>query len=120
MEGSPLCAVAERDSEKRSLWIIVEISGSISVCSHRSADGCSCAGDKYFAIPWNAFSFNLPMSRVVLNIEKKLLEKAPGFDKDNWPNMADATWGAGIHQHYGLTPYWGGDLQVERHTPQNG
>jgi sporulation protein YlmC with PRC-barrel domain len=63
-------------------------------------------GDKYFAIPWNAFSFNLPMSRVVLNVEKKLLEKAPGFDKDNWPNMADATWGTGIHKHYGLTPYW--------------
>jgi sporulation protein YlmC with PRC-barrel domain len=63
-------------------------------------------GDKYFAVPWNAFSFNLPMSRVVLNVEKKLLEKAPGFDKDNWPNMADATWGTGIHKHYGLTPYW--------------
>jgi len=63
-------------------------------------------GDKYFAIPWNAFTFNLPESRVVLNVEKKLLEKAPGFNKNNWPNMADATWGTSIHKHYGLTPYW--------------
>ena len=50
-------------------------------------------GDKYFAIPWNAFHFNLTENRAVLNVDKKLLENAPGFDKDNWPNMADSTWG---------------------------
>ena len=63
-------------------------------------------GDKYFAIPWNAFRFNLSEKRAVLNLDKKLLENAPGFDKDNWPNMADSVWGAGIYKHYGYTPYW--------------
>jgi hypothetical protein len=63
-------------------------------------------GEKYFAIPWNAFRFNLKENRAVLNVDKKLLENAPGFDKDNWPNMADSVWGNSIYKHYGYTPYW--------------
>jgi hypothetical protein len=63
-------------------------------------------GDKYFAIPWNAFHFNLKENRAVLNVDKKLLENAPGFDKDNWPNMVDSIWGTSIFKHYGYTPYW--------------
>lgn len=64
-------------------------------------------GDKYFAIPWNAFKFNLPPeSRIVLNVDKKLLETAPGFDKDNWPDVANSDWGKSIYKHYGFTPYW--------------
>ena len=57
-------------------------------------------GDKYFAIPWNAFRFNLAEKHAVLNLDKKQLENAPGFDKDNWPNMADSTWGTNIYKHY--------------------
>src|ERR1039457_5080497 len=63
-------------------------------------------GAKYFAIPWNPFHFNLKENRAVLNVDKKKLESAPGFDKDNWPNMADSTWGTSIYKHYGYTPYW--------------
>ncbi len=63
-------------------------------------------GDKFFAIPWNAFHFNLKENRAVLNVDKKKLENASGFDKDNWPNMADSTWGTSIYKHYGYTPYW--------------
>src|ERR1022692_2438273 len=55
-------------------------------------------GDKYFAIPWNAFRFNLAEKHAVLNLDKKQLENAPGFDKDNWPNMADSTWGTNIYK----------------------
>jgi PRC-barrel domain len=63
-------------------------------------------GDKYFAIPWNALSFNLADKQAVLNLDKKHLENAPGFDKENWPNMADKTWGNQIYTHYGYKPYW--------------
>jgi hypothetical protein len=62
--------------------------------------------DKYFCIPWNAFHFNVSENHAVLNVDKKQLENAPGFDKDNWPNMADSTWGASIYKHYGYSPYW--------------
>ncbi len=63
-------------------------------------------GDKYFAIPWEALRFNLSDKHALLNVDKKLLENAPGFSKENWPNMADATWGNQIFTHYGYKPYW--------------
>ena len=63
-------------------------------------------GNKYFAIPWNAFKFDFADKKAVLNVDKKLLENAPGFDKDNWPNFADTTLGSTIYKHYGYTPYW--------------
>src|ERR1700674_1500493 len=41
-------------------------------------------GDKYFAIPWDAFRFNSSDRVAVLNVDKLVLENAPGFEKDNW------------------------------------
>jgi hypothetical protein len=70
-------------------------------------------GDKYFAIPWNAFHFNLSEKRAVLNVDKKMLESAPGFDKDRWPNMAESQWGTSIYKHYGYTPYWEDETETE-------
>ena len=63
-------------------------------------------GDKLFAIPWNAFSFNLGDKHAVLNVDKKLLENAPGFERNSWPNMSDHNWGNSIYKHYGYKPYW--------------
>ena len=63
-------------------------------------------GDKYFAIPWEAFRFDSSEKRAVLNVDRRLLENAPGFDKDNWPNMADTAWGGQVFSHYGYRPYW--------------
>ena len=42
-------------------------------------------GDKYFAIPFEAFSIDSEDDEFVLNVAKEKLEEAPGFDKDNWP-----------------------------------
>jgi hypothetical protein len=33
------------------------------------------------------------------------MEKAPAFDKNNLPNMADMDWGEGIFKHYGVPGY---------------
>jgi len=63
-------------------------------------------GDKLFAIPWNAFSVDTVEKRFVLDVKKEVLERAPGFDKSDWPNMADQTWGAKIYSHYGSRPFW--------------
>lgn len=41
----------------------------------------------------------------ILDVHKKRLESAPGFDKDNWPDMADPSWGRQIYSYYGLEPY---------------
>ena len=61
-------------------------------------------GSKLFAVPWDALTLDRENKRFVLNVEKDLLESAPGFDKDHWPNMADPTWVKGIHDYYGTKP----------------
>ena len=63
-------------------------------------------GNKLFAIPWSALSVDTIEKRLVLNVAKERLERAPGFDKDQWPDMADQAWGATIHSYYGSKPSW--------------
>jgi sporulation protein YlmC with PRC-barrel domain len=63
-------------------------------------------GDKLFAIPWEALTLDEREHQFVLNVSRKQLENAPGFDKDNWPDMADRTWGTEVHSFYNQRPYW--------------
>jgi sporulation protein YlmC with PRC-barrel domain len=63
-------------------------------------------GNKLFAVPWHALSVDLDNHEFVLDVSRETLENAPGFDKSDWPDMADPDWGAQIHRHYGRTPYW--------------
>lgn len=62
-------------------------------------------GEKLFAVPWNALTLDTKNKRFVLNVEKNRLKDAPGFDKDQWPNMADQSWMMEIHSYYGTKPY---------------
>ena len=63
-------------------------------------------GSKLFAIPWSALTLDAKEKRFVLNVSKEKLENAEGFDKDNWPSMADMTWAVRMHKYYDVVPYW--------------
>jgi len=63
-------------------------------------------GDKLFAIPWEALTVDTSEKRLVLNVDKELLKRAPGFDKSNWPDMTDRAWGTELYGYYGYKPYW--------------
>lgn len=63
-------------------------------------------GDKYFAIPMEALVVDPKNKEFILNVPKEKLDEAHGFDKDNWPNMADRKWETGIYSHYDYKPYW--------------
>lgn len=62
-------------------------------------------GEKLFAVPWDALTLDTQNKRFTLDVAKDRLETAPGFDKDDWPDMADPTWEKGIHAYYGTKPY---------------
>src|SRR5436190_10590460 len=57
-------------------------------------------GQKLFALPWDALQLDEDGHQFILNVDKATLENAPGFDSDNWPDMADPNWGSQIHSHY--------------------
>ena len=75
-------------------------------------------GDKLFAVPWSALRVDEDRKHFILDVDKKKLENAPGFDKDNWPDMADTSWGTRIFSYYGAVPYW--EARKEEKTFRSG
>jgi sporulation protein YlmC with PRC-barrel domain len=65
-------------------------------------------GSKLFAVPWEALRLDRRNDEFVLDVDRQRLENAPGFDKDNWPDMAEPTFGRLIYEYYGVKPYWEG------------
>jgi hypothetical protein len=63
-------------------------------------------GDKLLAIPWRALRIDPPNHRFILDVDKEMLKRAPGFDKDQWPSMADEQWARDVHAYYHARPYW--------------
>jgi sporulation protein YlmC with PRC-barrel domain len=73
-------------------------------------------GNKLFAIPWNALSLRVHEHAFVLDIPKETLEKAEGFDKDNWP-VTSREWLSSMYSYYGYQPYW--QTEVLENRPGN-
>jgi sporulation protein YlmC with PRC-barrel domain len=63
-------------------------------------------GEKLFAVPWKALKLDTENKCLILDQPKEKLEKAPGFDPNNWPKMADQRWATTLHEYYGTRPYW--------------
>ena len=66
-----------------------------------SFGGFLSLGEKLFAVPWSALAVDTENKRLLLDTNEERLKDAPGFDKDNWPNMADPSWAKSIHSYYG-------------------
>jgi sporulation protein YlmC with PRC-barrel domain len=83
--------------------IVVTTNGRISyaVLSFSTLLGLN---EKLFAIPWSSLKAGSDGKSYTLDIPKEKLKKAPGFDKKNWPDMADKQWSAGVDTFYGTPP----------------
>jgi sporulation protein YlmC with PRC-barrel domain len=62
--------------------------------------GVFTLGEKLFAVPWEALTLDTVNKRFTLNVDKQRIDNAPGFDSDNWPDMADQSWQTEIHGYY--------------------
>jgi len=88
-----------------------------------SYGGVFSIGEKLFAVPWTALKLDTTNKRFILNVDKQRLfiqihhifplqlrtfvffNYAPGFDKNNWPDMTDQTWSSQIHSYYESPSY---------------
>lgn len=105
MEGDPV-----RNSSGDDLGMIEEVmidlpSGRIAYAV-LSFGGVLGMGSKLFAVPWNALRVDEDEQCFVLDVDKKTLQTASGFDKNNWPDMADPAWASGVYRHFGTTAHW--------------
>ena len=70
-------------------YLIIEFGGFLGI------------GEKYFAIPFKLLEVDSEKDAFILDQKKEVLEKAPGFDKDHWPETNSHD----LQQSY---TYWGG------------
>ena len=110
LSASTLAGDSVRNSAGEDLGKVDEImidvpSGKVAYAV-LSFGGVLGIGNKLFAVPWNALKLDEDEKRFILDVDRQTLETAPGFDRDNWPDMADNTWATGVFRHYGAEPYW--------------
>ena len=90
-------------------------------------------GEKLFAVPWSALTIDRDEHAYILDMDPKVLENAPGFAADNWPDRADPLFGTEVHRFgtevhkdNGKTAYWDkrvtdcGDFTGAEHSPDRG
>jgi hypothetical protein len=65
-----------------------------------SVGGFLGMGDRLFAIPWEALTLDEDRECFIMDVDKQRIENAPGFDKSNWPDMADTSWCQGVHKYW--------------------
>jgi sporulation protein YlmC with PRC-barrel domain len=107
LSASTLCSDDVYNTKGEKLGSIKEIMldiGSGKVCyAVLSFGGFLSLGEKLFAVPWSALTVDTENRRLVLDTDEERLKNAPGFDTNNWPNMADSTWEKSVHAYYGTT-----------------
>lgn len=83
--------------------IMLDVAGGRISYAVLSYGGLLGMGEKLFAVPWSALTLDTENKRFTLDVSQDRLENAPGFDKDNWPDMSDQAWAKNIHTYYGTT-----------------
>ncbi len=104
LNGNDVYNKADEDLGDIKEIMVDVVSGRIAYAV-MSFGGFLGMGEKLFAVPWGALKLDTLNKRFVLDADKEKLENAPGFDKKDWPDMADATFSKKIHSYYGVTPY---------------
>jgi sporulation protein YlmC with PRC-barrel domain len=92
--------------------IMLDVQGGRIAYAVMSSGGFLGIGDKLMAIPWSALTLDTNRKCFLLSMSADRVKNAPGFDKSNWPSMADRTWASTVHQYYGREPYWDLDAAV--------
>ena len=84
--------------------IMIDIPSGQIAYAVLSFGGVLGMGNKLFAVPWNALVVDEDEKCFILDIDKNRMENAPGFDKDNWPDMADTAWASQVSEYYRESP----------------
>lgn len=80
--------------------IMIDISDGKIRYAVLTSGGFLGMGDRLFAVPWKALKHDAQNRCFVLDIDAERIKNAPGFDKDEWPNMADPSWNSSVESYY--------------------
>lgn len=63
-------------------------------------------GERYHALPWSVLKYDTNAGAYVVDLDKRTLEGAPTFGRDETVDWNDQAWGKRIHDYYNVPPYW--------------
>ncbi|MET0985197.1 MAG: PRC-barrel domain-containing protein [Steroidobacteraceae bacterium] len=63
-------------------------------------------GDKLYAVPWLALTLDADNRCLILNVDKRRLKEAPGFEKNDWPGLCKSEWTVQVDTFYSSEPFW--------------
>ncbi len=101
--GDKVVDTAQEDIGKIEEIMIHLPSGKVAFAV-LSLGGSLSVEDKLFAVPWEVLRLDEDQKCLLLPVDKETLKKAPGFDKNHWPDMTNPNWGDTIHTYYGCKP----------------
>jgi sporulation protein YlmC with PRC-barrel domain len=106
LSSTTLVGDSVRNSEGEDLGtvedLMIDLDTGCIVYAVISFGGFLGLGDKLFAIPWASLRVDMEEECFRLNIDRETLEKAPGFDKDNWPDPKDFGMVTTVYKFYGV------------------
>ena len=63
-------------------------------------------GERYHPLPWSVLNYEPNAGAYVVDLDKRTLEGAPTFGRDERVDWEDRAWGQRVHDYYGVSPYW--------------
>jgi hypothetical protein len=103
--GDPVRNAMDEDLGKIEDLMIDLSSGRVAYAV-LSFGGFLGMGNKLFAVPFRAMKVDSENHAFVLDVPKDRLKEAPGFDKDNWPDVSDVGYRKQIYGFYNVPPDW--------------
>jgi len=105
--ASKMIGMAVKNSAGESLGkvndLVIDERGSVRYAAVQFG-GFAGFNAKLFAVPWSSLTIKNDVDSdgrfAELNIDKKVLETAPGFPSDHWPNFADETFVKDVDAFY--------------------
>lgn len=74
-------------------------------------------GNKIYPVPADLILFQSGTGKIILDVDKDKLLRAPSFTADSMPDLNDAAYGSRIYRYYGVSPFWEENLSPEREIP---
>lgn len=109
-KGSDLIGMNVKNAQNEDLGkiedLVMDPDGGRVIYAVLSFGGFLGMGDKMFAVPMASLDPTADNKFLTFNVDKDRLKNASGFDKKNWPNMADQRWATETHTFYNERPYW--------------
>jgi sporulation protein YlmC with PRC-barrel domain len=91
LEGKPIGTIDD---------LVIDIDDGSLVYAAIKTGGFLGFGEKLLAVPWESLAPVPSEGLFIIDQSKAKLEKASSFDANNWPDVGDQKWRAGIYEFY--------------------